>query len=96
MAMTTSIPADISTLQADIQKLRDDFATMTSDIRTYASSGISKAGGQAQVSAEKMWGEVRRQAEQVGHEIEERPFTSALAAFSTGLILGLLFHGRRG
>ena len=97
MAVTaaTSQP-DITTLQSDIQQLRDDFAKMTSDMRNYAGNGLSSAGEQAQVSAEKMWGEVKRQAQQVGHEIEERPLTSALAAFSTGLILGMILNARRG
>ena len=43
-----------------------------------------------------MWGEVRQKAQQVGHEIEERPLTSALGAFSTGLLLGMLLNARRG
>ena len=94
--MAVTAQPDISTLQSDIQQLRDDFARMTADMRSYAGNGIARAGSQAQASADKMWGEVKRQAEQVGHEIEVRPFTSALAAFSTGLILGLLLHARRG
>jgi hypothetical protein len=43
-----------------------------------------------------MWGEVKRQAQQVGHEIEERPLASAIAAFSTGLILGMILNARKG
>jgi ElaB/YqjD/DUF883 family membrane-anchored ribosome-binding protein len=44
----------------------------------------------------KIWGEVRRQAQQVSQEIEQRPFISALAAFATGLLLGVLLNARRG
>jgi ElaB/YqjD/DUF883 family membrane-anchored ribosome-binding protein len=94
--MAASIQPDLSTLQADIQQLRSDFAKITSDMRNFANSGVSQASGMAQESAEKMWGEVRRQAQQVGQEIEERPFASALAAFATGLILGMLLNTRRG
>jgi hypothetical protein len=42
-----------------------------------------------------MWGEVSRQAQQVGQEIEARPFASALVAFSAGLVFGLILNGRR-
>lgn len=87
---------DLATIQADLQQLRDDFAKMSSDMKNYAGNGLASAGGQAQVSAEKMWGEVKRQAQQVGQEIEERPLASAIAAFSTGLILGMILNARRG
>jgi ElaB/YqjD/DUF883 family membrane-anchored ribosome-binding protein len=87
---------DIVTLQADMQTLRADFAKLAADLREIAGSGIARAQTQAQDSADRVWGEVKRQAQQVGHEIEERPVMSALAAFGTGLILGMLLNSRRG
>jgi ElaB/YqjD/DUF883 family membrane-anchored ribosome-binding protein len=94
--MAASMETDLATLQADIQQLRADFAKMTTDMRNAAANGYSQASGKAQESAEKMWGEVRRQAQNVGQEIEERPFASALASFATGLLLGMLLNTRRG
>ena len=94
--MAASVQPDLASVQADIQQLRGDFAKITTDMRNYAGNGISQATGKAQESVEKMWGEVRRQAKQVGNEIEERPFASALAAFGTGLVLGILLNARRG
>jgi ElaB/YqjD/DUF883 family membrane-anchored ribosome-binding protein len=94
--MAASTEIDVARLQGDIQQLRADFAKMTATMRELAGSGLTQAGEAAQASAERVWGEVKRQAQQVGHEIEERPFTSALAAFSTGLILGMLVNSRRG
>ena len=91
-----AMETDLATLQADIAQLRADFAKMTTDMRSMASNGYAQASGKAQESAEKMWGEVRRQAQQVGQEIEERPFASALASFATGLLLGMLLNSRRG
>lgn len=97
MAVSVVTPEpDLATIQADIQQLRDDFTKMSADMRAYAGNGLSSAGEQAQVSAEKMWGEIKRQATQVGHEIEERPLASAIAAFSTGLILGMILNARKG
>ena len=94
--MAVSTEPDFAMLQADIQQLRADFAKITTDMRGFANNGMSQASGKAQESAEKVWGEVRRQAQQVGQEIEERPFASALAAFGTGLVLGMLLNARRG
>ena len=94
--MAASMDNDLATLQADIQQLRTDFSKMTTDMRTIASNRVSEAGGAAQQSAEKVWDEVRRQAQNVTQEIEERPFASALVSFASGLLLGMLLNGRRG
>jgi ElaB/YqjD/DUF883 family membrane-anchored ribosome-binding protein len=94
--MAESIETDFSALQADIQQLRTDFAKMATDMRNIAANGYSQASGKAQESAEKAWGEMRRQVENVGQEIEERPFASALVSFATGLVLGMLLNARRG
>ena len=50
----------------------------------------------ALATAEKMWTEVKRQAQQVGHEIEDRPLVSAFTALGAGIAIGVLFGGRRG
>ena len=34
------------------------------------------------------------QAQQVSHEIEERPLVSAMTAFGAGVAIGMLFSGR--
>jgi ElaB/YqjD/DUF883 family membrane-anchored ribosome-binding protein len=94
--MAATMENDFAALQADIQQLRADFAKMTSDVRNLANTGYTQASATAQESAEKMWGEVRRQAQNVTQEIEERPFASALASFATGLLLGMLLNARRG
>jgi hypothetical protein len=94
--MAASTQSDLETLRGDIQQLRADFAKMTTDLRTIASNGAAQASGKAQESAQRMWSEGRQKAQRVGHEIEERPFASALGAFSTGLFVGMLLNARRG
>jgi ElaB/YqjD/DUF883 family membrane-anchored ribosome-binding protein len=94
--MAASMETDLATLQADIKQLRSDFAKMTTDLRGIAANRVNEASGAAQDTADKMWGEVRRQAQHVTQEIEERPFASALTAFATGLVLGMMLHARRG
>ena len=94
--MAASMETDLATLQSDIQQLRADFAKMAGDMRNMASNGYTQASDKAQESAGKMWDEMRRQAQNVTQEIEERPFASALASFATGVILGMLLNARRG
>jgi ElaB/YqjD/DUF883 family membrane-anchored ribosome-binding protein len=94
--MAASIEPNIATLQADIQQLRTDLAKMTSTMRDVAGNSIAQVGDKAQASAEKVWVEVKRQAQHVGQEIGDRPLTATLAAFGTGLVLGLLLSVRRG
>jgi ElaB/YqjD/DUF883 family membrane-anchored ribosome-binding protein len=84
--------ADIAALQTDIKQLRTDFAKVAGTMRDLA--GNSVAGAEA--SADKVWTEAKRHAQNVSREIEERPIASALTAFATGIILGLLLSGRRG
>jgi ElaB/YqjD/DUF883 family membrane-anchored ribosome-binding protein len=87
--------ADISALEAEIKRLRSDVAKIAETMHEIAGNGIAGAQQQAEASTEKMWTEVKRQAENVGAEIENRPLAAALTAFGGGILLGLLLHGRR-
>jgi ElaB/YqjD/DUF883 family membrane-anchored ribosome-binding protein len=93
--METSVQPELSSLQSDIAQLRSDFTKMTSNMRGIAGNGIARAGDLAQESAGKVWDEVKSQAQQVGGGIEEWPLVSTLAAFSIGLMLGMLMTARR-
>ena len=86
---------DITALQTDIKQLRADFAKIAGTIRDLATNSVTEAGQQAQLSTEKAWTEVKRQAGNVTREIEDRPVASALTAFCAGMLLGLLLNGRR-
>lgn len=86
---------DIAALQSEIKQLRADFAKIAGTMREIASNRVSEAGQQMQQSSEKVWTEVKRQAGNVGREIEDRPVASALTAFGAGILLGLLLNGRR-
>ncbi len=88
--------ADIAALQTDIKQLRTDFAKIAGTMRELASNSVAGAEEKVVASADKVWTEARRHAQNVGREIEERPIASALTAFATGIILGLLLSGRRG
>lgn len=88
--------ADIAALQTEIKQLRTDFAKIAGTMRDLASHGVAGAEEKVVASADVVWSEAKRHAQNVGREIEERPIASALTAFATGIILGLLLSGRRG
>lgn len=82
---------DTEALRKDLDALRKDLKELADDVR---SSGEQHA----QESLEQMrqyYSDLRQQAgkrgKEVSDEIEARPFTSVLAAFGIGLVLGRLF-----
>jgi ElaB/YqjD/DUF883 family membrane-anchored ribosome-binding protein len=94
--MADQTNADIAGLQADIKQLRADLAKIAGTMRDIASNSVAGAGQQVQASTEKAWTEVKRQADSVSREIQERPIAAALTAFGAGILLGLLLNARRG
>ena len=86
---------DVAVLQAEIKQLRTDFAKLAETMHDIAGNGVVGEGQQLQASTEKVWTEVKRHAENVGREIEEKPVASALTAFGAGILLGLLLNRRR-
>jgi len=94
--MADQLNTDIAALQSEIKQLRADFAKIAGTMRDLANNSVAAAGQQAQVSTEKVWTEVKRQADSVTREIEERPIAAALTAFGSGILLGLLLNRHRG
>jgi ElaB/YqjD/DUF883 family membrane-anchored ribosome-binding protein len=95
MAAADQANTDIAALQTEIKQLRADFAKIAGTMRDLASNSVAAAGQQAQASTEKIWTEVKRQADSVTREIEERPIAAALTAFGSGILLGLLLNRPR-
>lgn len=94
--MTTATEADVNELQSEIKQLRADFAKVTETLQNLLRHGGAEAVGKAQDTAEKLWAEARSKAQGLTAEIEEKPVTAALTAFGIGVVLGMLFCGRRG
>jgi ElaB/YqjD/DUF883 family membrane-anchored ribosome-binding protein len=93
--MADQTNTDITALQTEIKQLRADFAKIAGTMRDIASNSVAGAGERMQASTDKVWTEVKRHAQDVGREIEERPVASALTAFAAGVLLGLLLNARR-
>ena len=94
--MSDQVNPDIAALQTEIKQLRTDFAKIAGTIHDIASHGVATAGQQVQASTDKVWSEVKRQADSVTREIEQNPIAAALTAFGAGILLGLLLNRHRG
>jgi ElaB/YqjD/DUF883 family membrane-anchored ribosome-binding protein len=93
---TTGTDEDIKALQAEIKELRADFANVSETLRDLVRHGGAEAAAKARESGEKIWDEARKHVHDVAHEIEAKPVPAAITAFSIGLVIGMLFSGRRG
>jgi ElaB/YqjD/DUF883 family membrane-anchored ribosome-binding protein len=94
--------ADVKSLQSEVNDLRDDIAKIgdtLQDMLQHGGAALQQGGAEAfervQDQAERLRRDLQRRAQSVAGEIEERPLTAALIAFGVGMVLGMLFHGRR-
>ena len=93
---TTGTEADIKALQAEISALRAEFANISDTLRDLARHGSAEAAQKARESGEKLLDEAKKRVSGISSEIEEKPITAAVTAFSIGVVLGMIFSGRRG
>ncbi len=87
--------ADIEALQAEIKQLRSDLSRLSDTIGDVIRHGGSEAVNRARESGERIWGEAKKRAAGVSEEIEEKPVAAAAIAFGLGIVLGMLFSGKR-
>jgi ElaB/YqjD/DUF883 family membrane-anchored ribosome-binding protein len=91
----TATAPDVTALQTELAQLQEGLAAAVEEVRRIGGQ-LPNGHDTAFVAAGKMWTEAKRQVQQVGHEIEERPLVSAATAFGAGMAIGMLFSGRRG
>jgi ElaB/YqjD/DUF883 family membrane-anchored ribosome-binding protein len=94
--MATETTSEVAALQQEIEQLQAGLDAALQKLRRLNGGELPNGHDSALASAEKMWADLRQQAQQVSHEIEERPFISAITAFGIGIAIGMLFRGRRG
>jgi ElaB/YqjD/DUF883 family membrane-anchored ribosome-binding protein len=85
---------EIEALKVEMDKLRADMAAATRALTEIGGSLGAEAAGRVRESAEKVRGQVRKTADDVSQQIEERPIVSIIGAFLMGLLLGMLFSRR--
>lgn len=91
--MATPSEADMAELRQEIDQLRAGLDAAIEKMRRL-NGGEMPNGHDTLAAAERMWSELKHQAQQVTHEIEERPLISAMTAFSVGITIGMLLRGR--
>jgi len=93
--MTEKAETDFEKLRGELAQLRADLGKIADTMQGLVRHGKAEVFGKAQQSTERIKDEVKKRAESLAHEIEERPIGAAVTAFSIGLILGMLLGGRR-
>lgn len=95
MATNDDISKELEALKKDLASLRGDIGGLSQAVK---SAGEQK-GEAAYRSVREKGDELLKQGEdaveKVGHKIDEKPMTSVLTAFGTGLLVGLLLNQRR-
>jgi ElaB/YqjD/DUF883 family membrane-anchored ribosome-binding protein len=88
--VTNSSAADIdlSQLVADVQALKRDIAALAGHSRGAAADAASALGAEAQRLYDNVAAQSRRQAEALGHQVEDHPLASLLIAFGIGFVAG--------
>jgi ElaB/YqjD/DUF883 family membrane-anchored ribosome-binding protein len=97
MPTTTVLTAtELTTLKNDIEQLQAGLNSAIERLRGLNGGELPNGRASSLATAEKWWTDVKQQAQQIGHEIEERPLVSAMTAFGAGIALGLLVRRRPG
>ena len=86
---------DTQELAGEIKNLRDDFGRIGRVLEEFVRSRGAAAAAGAGRTAERAWEEVSKTAESAAQTIEENPLATLAGAFGIGLLLGMLFSGRR-
>lgn len=93
--MADSTAEDLNTLRAELANLRADLGRISDTLKDVVRHGRDEAVGKAAETAEKLQDEIGRRTERLSREIEQNPLTAVFTAFGLGVVLGLLFGGRR-
>lgn len=88
--------ADIEALAAEIKQLREDFARAGRALEELVRHRGGAAASEASRRAGEAWDDVSRTAESAAETLERNPLATLAGTFGLGLILGMLFGGRRG
>jgi ElaB/YqjD/DUF883 family membrane-anchored ribosome-binding protein len=93
--MADGTAEDLKTLRAELANLRADLGRISETLKDVVKHGREEAVGKATEAAEKLRDEIGRRTERLSREIEQKPLTAVFTAFGLGVLLGMLFRGRR-
>ncbi|MDE2165384.1 MAG: hypothetical protein KGJ66_03480 [Alphaproteobacteria bacterium] len=86
--------SEIDSLRAEIRQLQANIASLTESVRGVVRAGKAEAVDRVSETADKAWSEAKSLADGLSKQVEEKPVTALVSAFSIGMLLGLMFNRR--
>lgn len=75
-------------LKKDMEQLRHDLSALADAVKQTSQQRAQEGVNAAKEKFDEVRQQAAGQAEQVGNQIKDRPFTSVLTAFGVGLLIG--------
>ena len=91
---TASTETDIKHLRADMAKLNKDLSNVADTLKDLMRDGKNEAVDGLYEAGGRVRDEVRRRAQSVADEIQDKPVAAALTALGIGFVLGMIFARR--
>jgi len=89
------IDTNVDALAGELKQLRAEFTRIAALVEQTARAAGAQAASRARAAGEQVWAETQSTADHVAEKIKEQPLASAGMAFGIGVLMGLLFGGRR-
>ena len=93
--MNTSVDIDLKKLREELAQLSDEVSKIAGTVRRSMSKDGAEALSNVKDCAEDVQRKIKHQLHSVTDQIEEKPIASALTSFAVGVLLGMVFNGRR-
>lgn len=90
-----AVDVSVDKLVGELKQLRDDIARMTESFVGSARRQSGEAASRVRSAAEDTWSDAVHATADVARRIEDQPLVATAIAFGIGLLLGMLFLGRR-
>ena len=91
---SNSASENIDQIKKDFDALRSDVLKLTESIKDTTGKKVQAGAEQAKDSASQVRQSADEAVGKLGKEIENKPFSSVLAALGIGYLIGLLLHRR--
>lgn len=91
MATTNdNVNKELEALRKDLASLRDDIGSLSKAVKAAGEEKGEAAYRRVREKGEELRQQGESAVEKVGHKIDEKPVTSVLTAFGTGVLVGLM------
>jgi ElaB/YqjD/DUF883 family membrane-anchored ribosome-binding protein len=95
MATADEFSKEMDQIKKDFASLRNDIGSILASVKDLAEKQGQNVADLAQDAEKTVKNQAKEAGENMEKYIEERPLTSALVAFGSGFIIGMLLSNRR-